>query len=152
MSKSNTDFQVEAAEESPGFLLWQVTTRWQRGIKKALDAIDLTHPQFVLLASLLWLSRQQKNITQIDLSQHSLVDPMTTSGIVKILERKGWVERRAHETDTRAKTVLLTADGAKIARKAVKIIEQFDQAFFAALGNKIPAFNTALLRLLRGEQ
>lgn len=36
---------------SPGFLLWHVTLRWQRAITAALRPLDLTHVQFVLLAS-----------------------------------------------------------------------------------------------------
>ncbi len=149
MAKPNPDFSVREAEDSSGFLLWQVTTLWQRGIKKALDEIDITHPQFVLLASLLWLTGQKKNVTQIDLSQHSQIDPMTTSTVIRTLEKKGLVERREHETDTRAKVVLLTASGLKMTRKAVKIIENFDTDFFKSLGDKADSFNSGL-RLLLG--
>lgn len=149
MAKANSPFSVKEAEDSSGFLLWQVTTLWQRGIKKALDTIEITHPQFVLLASLLWLSGQQQRVTQIDLSQHSQIDPMTTSTVIRTLQKKGFVERREHETDTRAKMVLLTASGLKVTRKAVKIIENFDADFFRSLGDKAEAFNVGL-RLLLG--
>jgi DNA-binding MarR family transcriptional regulator len=145
----NPPFSVKEAEDSPGFLLWQVTTLWQRGIKKALDTIEITHPQFVLLASLLWLSGQKQRVTQIDLSQHSQIDPMTTSTVIRTLQKKGFVERREHETDTRAKVVLLTANGLKVTKKAVKIIEHFDAVFFQSLGDKAGAFNIGL-RLLLG--
>ena len=149
MVKPNPNFNVKEAEDSSGFLLWQVTTLWQRGIKKALDTIEITHPQFVLLASLLWLSGQKKSVMQIDLSQHSQIDPMTTSTVIRTLQKKGLVERREHETDTRAKIVLLTANGLKVTRKAVKIIENFDAYFFQSLGDKADAFNIGLRILLR---
>ena len=42
-------------QNSPGFLLWHVTLRWQRDIAAALAPLDLTHVQFVLLASTWWL-------------------------------------------------------------------------------------------------
>ena len=42
-------------EDSPGFLLWHVTLRWQRDIAAALAPLDLTHVQFVLLATTWWL-------------------------------------------------------------------------------------------------
>ncbi len=142
-------FSVDTPEDSSGFLLWQVTTLWQRGIKKALDTIDITHPQFVLLASLLWLSKQNNNVTQIDLSQHSKIDPMTTSTVIRTLQRKNLVDRHEHHTDTRAKTVVLTDAGIKITKQAVKIIEQFDKAFFNTLGTKTQAFNAALIMLLK---
>ena len=37
--------------DSPGFLLWHATLRWQRGVAQALAPLDLTHVQFVLLAA-----------------------------------------------------------------------------------------------------
>jgi len=141
-------FGVETAEESPGFLLWQVTTLWQRGIKKALEAVDITHPQFVLLASLMWLSQQQETVTQVALSQHSKIDPMTTSTVLRTLQTKGLVGRSEHHTDTRAKAVVLTAAGIKTTKQAVKIIEHFDTEFFSTLGSKTPTFNKLLLTLL----
>lgn len=152
MSKPDKAFRVKAAEDSSGFLLWQVTTLWQRGIKKALDSIEITHPQFVLLASLLWLSQQKERVTQIELSQHSQIDPMTTSTMIRTLQRKELIERKEHPTDTRAKTITLTEDGAKITRQAVKIIEKFDTNFFSSLGQRQHDFNVSLLALLHLEQ
>ena len=43
------------ADDSPGFLLWQVTNKWQAAQRAALKPFGLTHVQFVLLASLTWL-------------------------------------------------------------------------------------------------
>ena len=45
-------------EESLGFLLWRATLRWQRGVAAVLTPLDLTHVQFVLLASTWWLNAQ----------------------------------------------------------------------------------------------
>jgi len=148
MTTRDTDFSVQKAEDGSGFLLWQVTTSWQRGIKKALDDIQITHPQFVLLASLLWLSKQKKNVTQIDLSQHSQIDQMTTSMVIRTLQKKGFIERQEHPVDTRAKIVMLTDSGEIIVKKAVKIIEAFDADFFKPLGEKTQKFNKSLLTLL----
>lgn len=152
MKKPDNAFSVKHAENSSGFLLWQVTTLWQRGIKKSLEAIDITHPQFVLLASLLWLSKQQEDVTQIDLSQHSKIDPMTTSTVIRTLERKLLIKRQEHHTDTRAKAITLTDNGIKITRQAVKIIEKFDADFFQPLGNRTKDFNAGLLTLLNSKQ
>jgi DNA-binding MarR family transcriptional regulator len=148
MDQPDKAFNVVKAEDSPGFLLWQVTTLWHRAVKKALDEIDITHPQFVLLASLLWLSKTKASITQIDLSHHSKIDPMTTSTIIKTLLRKGLVERQEHYTDTRAKSVTLTGSGIEIARQAVEIINKVDGDFFAGLGKEVKGFNSNLLILM----
>jgi len=152
MKKPDKAFGVKTAEDSSGFLLWQVTTCWQRGIKKALDGIDITHPQFVLLASLLWLSGKRETVTQIDLSLHSKIDPMTTSTVIRTLQKKQLIKRQEHPTDTRAKTITLTENGLKTTRQAVKIIEKFDSGFFLQLGVKTRGFNLELLLLLQSNQ
>lgn len=147
-SKDNT-FSVEKAEDSPGFLLWQVTNLWQREIKKALEPFDLTHSQFVLMASIHWLTLNKQDVTQILLSAHTKIDPMTTSTVLRTLQTKGLLQRQEHLTDTRAKTVELTENGKKIIKQAVKVVETFDKTFFATLGNKTQPFNDQLLTILK---
>ena len=147
-SKDNT-FSVEKAEDSSGFLLWQVTNLWQREIKKALEPYDLTHSQFVLLASIHWLTLQKRDVTQILLSSHTKIDPMTTSTVLRTLQTKGLLQRQEHTTDTRAKTVGLTDNGKKIIKQAVKTVENFDKTFFSTLGNTSQTFNEQLLILLK---
>lgn len=148
MKSADNSFAVDKTEDSPGFLLWQVTNLWQREIKKALEPLGLTHSQFVLMASIHWLTLHKQEVTQILLSASTKIDPMTTSTVLRTLQTKGLVERREHLTDTRAKTVALTGSGIKITRQAVKKVEAFDQLFFSALGGGIASFNQQLLTLL----
>jgi DNA-binding MarR family transcriptional regulator len=149
MKSTDNTFSVEKAEDSSGFLLWQVTNLWQREIKKALEAFDLTHSQFVLMASIHWLTLHKQDVTQILLSSHTKIDPMTTSTVLRTLQTKGLLQRHEHLTDTRAKTVGLTDNGKKIIKQAVKTVETFDKTFFATLGDKTKVFNEQLLTLLR---
>lgn len=151
MAKSDKAFSVNKAEDSAGFLLWQATAIWQRGIKKTLEPLDLTHSQFVLLASLLWLSKLQAYVTQIDLSAHSKIDPMTTSSVLRTLERKLFVQRKEHSTDTRAKAISLSEEGIAVTRRAVKAVEKFDNDFFDVLGKKSDGFKSALQQLMTNE-
>ncbi|MBS1638287.1 MAG: MarR family transcriptional regulator [Bacteroidetes bacterium] len=149
MKKSDDNtFSFDKAEDSSGFLLWQVTSLWQRELKKALEAHGITHAQYVLLASIHWLTLQQEQVTQIMLSSHTKIDPMTTSTVLRTLQAKGLVKREEHATDTRAKTVVLTAEGKKTVKQAVITVEKFDAAFFSRLGNKTVDFNKRLLTLL----
>ncbi|HOY48200.1 MAG TPA: MarR family winged helix-turn-helix transcriptional regulator [Flavobacteriales bacterium] len=148
MSSETNPFQFEEANDSSGFLLWQVTSLWQREIRKVLEPFDLTHSQFVLLASMHWLTLEKKEVTQIILSQHTKIDPMTTSTVLRTLQRKDLIERKEHSTDTRAKSVALTPAGKTKVLQTVKIVEAFDDEFFAILGKEIPEFNQKLLRLL----
>ena len=149
-SKDNT-FSVEKAEDSSGFLLWQVTNLWQREIKKALKKYGLTHSQYVLMASIHWLTLQKKNVTQILLSAHTKIDPMTTSTVLRTLQKKGFIQRQEHTTDTRAKMVALTESGKKIIKQAVITVENFDRKFFSIPEKDRYIFNEQLLNLLKHE-
>lgn len=148
MKKDDNTFSVEKAEDSSGFLLWQVTNLWQREIKKALEPYDLTHSQFVLMSSIHWLTLQKQDVTQILLSSHTKIDPMTTSTVLRTLQTKGLLQRQEHLTDTRAKTVGLTDNGKKSIKQAIKTVENFDRTFFETLGDKTEKFNGQLLTLL----
>jgi len=149
MKTSDNTFSFERAEDSPGFLLWQVTLLWQRELKKALEKHDLTHAQYVLMASIHWLTLHHQEVTQIALSSHTKIDPMTTSTVLRTLQAKGFLFRQEHATDTRAKTVALTENGKKVVKQAVRTVEKFDAAFFGPLGEKTHDFNKKLLLLLK---
>ena len=148
MNIQDNTFSVEKAEDSSGFLLWQVTNLWQREIKKALEPFDLTHSQFVLMASIHWLTLNNQLATQIELSSHTKIDPMTTSTVLRTLQSKGLVERVEHPTDTRAKIVSITDKGKKIIKKAVVSVEDFDAKFFSSIAESSKSFNQELLQLL----
>jgi DNA-binding MarR family transcriptional regulator len=79
----------------------------------------LTHSQFVLLASIYWLSLDNQNVTQILLSNHTKIDPMTTSTVLRTLQTKGLITRQEHETDTQAKTIGLTETGIENVKQAI---------------------------------
>lgn len=131
MKSTDNTFSVEKPEESSGFLLWQVTNLWQREIKKALEQYGITHSQFVLMASIHWLTLHQQEVTQIVLSAHTKIDPMTTSTVLRTLQQKNLIQRQEHATDTRAKLVQLTEEGKIIIKKAVVTVEKFDKEFFS---------------------
>jgi DNA-binding MarR family transcriptional regulator len=117
--------------DSPGFLLWHATLRWQRGIARALAPLDLTHVQFVLLACTWWLNEQGERPTQIALAAQAGTDIKMTSQVVRSLERKRLIEREVDTTDTRARRLHVTKRGAQLALRAIAIVEQVDSEFFA---------------------
>lgn len=148
MKKSNFK---ETTEASSGFLLWQVTTLWQREIKSALEKVRLSHSAFVILASLLWFKEQKKTVTQTSIIEHSKLDKMTVSKSLKSLEKSGWVERTENKFDTRAKTIVLSDDGIELALKSVKIVEKIDEEFFSNLDKKERLIlNGLFLKLKKG--
>lgn len=152
MKKNKTPFTVQTPEQSSGFLLWQVTTLWQQHIKKELAEFNITHTQFVLLASILWFHMHNQEVNQATLSVHTKIDPMTTSTVLRTLQKKNLIKRTEHSTDTRAKIIALTAQGKQIAQKAVKKVEQVDNDFFKVLHSGTEDFNKKLIVLLKASQ
>lgn len=141
-------FKFKAPNESPGYLLGQVTLLWQRKHKKVLDPLNLTQTQFVLLTALAWLSKQNENITQVDIANQANSDRMMVSKVLRTLEDKKFISRHEHQTDTRAKVIKLTEQGAIVLQQALTAIENADIDFFSVLGNNQPSFNESLLTLI----
>ena len=136
------------ASDSPGLLLWRVSTRWAAAQRDALAPYDLTHTQFVLLASLLWLRRgRDEPVTQRELADFAGTDVMMTSQVLRTLETKGYVERRPHPADGRARELVVTAAGAELANRAVQVVERVDETFFGAAGATRPGLLAGLQAL-----
>jgi DNA-binding MarR family transcriptional regulator len=125
-------FGFERPEDSPGFLLWQTTISWQRLIKKQLDHYDISHPQFVIMAILLWFGEAK----QILIIEQSKLDKMTVSKSLKKLASQGLIKRAEHKTDSRAKIVNLTKKGKNLVQKLVPIVEKIDEEFFGKPSKK----------------
>jgi DNA-binding MarR family transcriptional regulator len=118
--------------DSPGFLLWRTTMRWQRAIAAALLPLDLTHVQFVLLASAWWMSRAEAP-NQVQLAAHAGTDIKMTSDVIGRLESKGLLTRSADPGDARAKIIVVTEKGATLAQRAIEVVETADADFFAVV-------------------
>ncbi|MFI6444271.1 MarR family winged helix-turn-helix transcriptional regulator [Kitasatospora sp. NPDC050543] len=116
--------------ESPGFLLWHATLRWQRDIATALAPLDLTHVQFVLLACTWWLNTQGEHPNQQALARQAGTDVKMTSQVLRALERKGLMGRETDPADTRAKRLRVTDAGAQLAPRAIAAVESADASFF----------------------
>jgi DNA-binding MarR family transcriptional regulator len=119
--------------ESPGFLLWHATLRWQRPITAALKPFGLTHVQFVLLACTWWLTEQGRRPNQAAVAAQTGTDVKMTSQVVRSLERKGLLEREVDPADSRARRLRPTRRGAALAPRAVAVVERVDSEFFAGI-------------------
>jgi DNA-binding MarR family transcriptional regulator len=122
---------------SPGFLLWRVSLRWQRLMTATLRPFGLSHVQFVLLASLQWLTAKAGDRpSQRRLADFAGIDPMMTSQVLRTLERKGLVVRSVHPTDSRVRQLAVTREGAELARRTIAAVEAADRVFFVGTGRR----------------
>lgn len=138
----------EGPEQSPGFLLWQVSSQWRRLIEEALSTLGLTHPQFVLLASLGWLTRHRATISQVELAQHCKMDISMTSQVLRSLEQKGHIKRLQMKGNERSKFPCLTPSGSQLIEKAIPLVEQIDKNFFQKLDSDVGKCLEILKRLV----
>ena len=136
----------ESAWDSPGFVLWHATLRWGAAMRAALAPHQLTHVQFVLLASIGWLVEAGEAPTQREVADHAGADIAMTSQVVRSLEAKGLVTRVRAAGDARAWRLGLTPAGKARLVEALEAVELADRAFFGAAPE--PAALPSILRAL----
>lgn len=131
--KKNVNFKDisvhDTPNRSPGFLLWHVSTAWRGSIELMLKSMGLTHPQFVILATLGWLTRKGDRVTQAVVGKMAGLDPNTVSQIIRGLEQKELIIREK-SSDGRAKNPILTIKGSDMLKKAMPAVETKDAEFF----------------------
>jgi DNA-binding MarR family transcriptional regulator len=136
---------------SPGFLLWRATLRWQRGITAALQSLALTHVQFVLLATVWWLTRTGgEQPSQRQVADHASTDVMMTSQVLRALEARGLVVRHGDPANARVRRLAVTAQGAALAQRAITVVEDADRRFFSGVDDRSDLL--PILRHLAGWQ
>ncbi|MFC3931908.1 MarR family winged helix-turn-helix transcriptional regulator [Streptococcus dentapri] len=134
-------------QESTGFLFAKVYNDWHAKVKNTLKDVDLTHPQFIILSSLGALELQRDLISQVNLATFSDMDVTTVSQVLKLLLKKGLIERREHPKDSRTKVIFLTDSGREHMNRALPLVEEIDQTYFGQLGEQVTDFNQLLIKL-----
>jgi DNA-binding MarR family transcriptional regulator len=146
--QKNQAFQFVTPDDSPGFLLWQVSNLWQRKMNSGLSKLGLTHVQFVLLAGIIWLRENQESVTQARLAAHTKADIMMTSKVLRALEQRSLIKRETDSKDTRAKSLTVTQEGYDLAVAAIQIVDKIDSDFFSTLGDHVKDLNSHLRGIL----
>ena len=124
------EFSFDDPRDNPGYLLWQVSMRWQRAMSRALAPLGLTHTQWVLMAALRWLSRGGETVTKSDIARHAHVDRMMASKVVRALAKRGLLTQDAHPNSRRAQALSLTEEGLSVFVRGLREVERVDAAFF----------------------
>lgn len=141
-------FNFKSPEENLGYLLWQTTMSWQKQMNRALQQVNLTHTQFVIMASLAKLLKHSKQVTQKEIADYSNTDRMMVSKVLRTLQKNELILRKEHPTDTRAKCVFFTEKGKMVLKKAIVIKLQANDSFFSQLSDP-EKFAEELRRMMR---
>ncbi len=122
--------KLEDSNDDIGYLIWKVSKYWQRGKLRLLGEFGLTGSQLELLGAIYHMSRENTEATQIILSQETGIDPMTTSTILRNLQKKGLISRRESVTDTRARIVEVTKSGSELFERAIAKVREGQSLLF----------------------
>lgn len=140
----------EGPKQSPGFLLWHVSTLWRSSLEAVLKKFGLTHPQFVVLATTGWLTKDGSFATQVMIGKMAGLDPNTNSQVIKGIEEKGLITR-SPSSDGRAKNVSLTSKGSEMLIEVLPAVEQADAKFFSILVKEEKSSLASIFQKLVGD-
>ncbi|MBN9306010.1 MAG: hypothetical protein BGO82_00735 [Devosia sp. 67-54] len=108
---SNPHFEKE---KSIGFLVHEVARLFRRRFEDEARIHGVTLPQWRALVEI----HKNEGISQVSLAGCIDTDPMTLSGILDRLEKRGLVERYPDPNDSRAKLARLSEEGGALVRTA----------------------------------
>ena len=122
---------MEMRENMPGILFQSVERARKQAIQTELSRRGLgTLGQPMILFLLKDKGREGRIAAQKELSDAMHVSPATVAVSLKSLERDGYVEKLADETDQRRKAVRLTPKGEAAIQRCVQVFEAVDQSMF----------------------
>lgn len=135
--------------EGPSFTFAQAYFTWKRITDRALEAVGLTHTQYVFMGTLFELEKHQDKATQNDLARLTNSDVTMTSQILRTLQKRGLVLREQIEGDERAKYSSLSPAGKKLVKKAAEIMKTNEKEYFAPIESDMADFLRNLKKLTR---
>lgn len=111
---SKSDYKSQAPL---AFLIHELARLMKRRFEDEARLQEITLPQWRALAHI----SNNDGMTQKALADAIDADPMTISGILDRLEKRGLIERHPDPTDNRAKLARVTAEGRKVVTTAREI-------------------------------
>ena len=138
-----------------GFLIHDVSRLRRIVVDRALKPLGITRSQWWVLA---FLSRRD-GMTQTALAADLDLTKVAIGGLLDRMEAAGFVERRADQSDGRARRVYLTRAGAKMVaaiRESVEaveleILERIPEEALAQTADTLRMLKDTLLEMVGGE-
>jgi len=125
---------TEARTPTPGFLVWRLSMKWRVAVDRAVAPLGLTHAQYSVLSSLYGMVGAGERPSQRRLADHTGLEPIYISKLVRALEAAGLVERTADPADTRVMRLALTDAGTDVAERAIALVRELQDELTAPLG------------------
>jgi MarR family transcriptional regulator, organic hydroperoxide resistance regulator len=140
---------IEKWTPTPGFLVWRLSMKWRAAVDRAVAPLGLTHAQYSMLSSLYGMVRAGERPSQRRLADHTGLEPIYVSKLVRALEAAALVQRTADPDDSRAIRLALTDAGTDVAKRAIAIVRDLQEELTAPLGGTRGGRTRTLVRDLR---
>lgn len=111
-------------------LMWKVTKLLTKRKKMILEEFNLTCSQFDILAAIYQITLNKQGVIQIDLAEKAQIDPMTTSTVLRNLQKRGLIARERGLINTRIVEVSMTNTGHELYVLAQKKIGHMQQMVY----------------------
>jgi DNA-binding MarR family transcriptional regulator len=108
--------------------------KWRVAVDDAVAPLGLTHAQYSVLSSLRGMARSGNHPTQRELADHTGLDPIYISKLVRTMEGSGLVERAPDDHDARAVRLTVTRHGTRIADRAIERVARLMDQLTEPLG------------------
>ena len=131
-------------EDFAGFLIWQLSNKWEKYVNQKLKGFNINQGEAFHLISILQLSKELSEVTQVDIANATGGSIMNTSKILKSLEKKQWITRQT-ASDSRAKKVAVTEAGLAISVNIAAVLGKADEAFYKS--SRTPEFIATLQQI-----
>ncbi|MGI9364344.1 MAG: MarR family winged helix-turn-helix transcriptional regulator [Rhizobiaceae bacterium] len=119
----------QSLRDRPGYLLRRCLQETSRNFETACEDVGITERQY----DYLFVLDQVDMMTQGDLSKVLDVDRSTNTLVIRILEKKGLVERWNHPADSRKKCLRLSNEGKAVLGITRPRAEQSAEKLLASL-------------------
>jgi DNA-binding MarR family transcriptional regulator len=127
-----------------GYLISEVAKMMKRRFEEEARVHGITLPQWRALAEI----STRTGVSQVALASCIDTDPMTLSGILDRLEKRGLIERSPDPNDSRAKLAIATEAGAELVRDVRKVgLALYEQAIDGLSADERHQLTAALTRM-----
>lgn len=141
-------FEIPTPQQSIGFQFWKLHKKWQKQVSAILTPHNITHTQFIMLASIAWFEEQQTSPSQTQVCKLMNLGKMTFSKAIRQLESTHLIHRKQSNVDARSVSLSLTREAMDIMPQLMHVIESIDKQIFGSLNtHEKQQFNQMLLSL-----
>jgi DNA-binding MarR family transcriptional regulator len=116
-----------------GFLLKRAQHALELTTERRLQSVGLTMAQYSALAA---LEASNGTLSNAELARRCSVTAQTMHRVVALLERNGWVTRKAHPQHGRIQDVILARKGKVTVVRAHKMVREVENAAFGATAER----------------